>query len=57
MSRLPFLKEYGGQTIDEIDPKLHENDERYYQSIEPIIEPLFSYIEQHRSEIRIPHVT
>jgi hypothetical protein len=40
----------------EIDPKLHELDNCYYQSTELIIESLFSYIEQHKSEIGIPHV-
>ena len=40
--------------MDEIGPKLNELDNRYYQSTEQIIEPLFSYVEQHKSEIRIP---
>jgi hypothetical protein len=42
--------------MDEIDPKLHELDRRYYQSPEPIVDCLLSFIEQHESEIRIPHV-
>lgn len=41
---------------DEINPKLLELGERYYQTDEPIGDKLFSYIEQHSSEIRIPQI-
>ena len=42
--------------MDEIDPALQELDLRYYDTVEPIGDRLFSYIEQHATEIRIPHV-
>jgi uncharacterized protein DUF4375 len=62
IAELKLPPEYDGEDCDkalsssrdEISPKLHELDERYYQNIEPLGDKLFSYIEQHASEIRIP---
>lgn len=36
--------------------ELGECDSRYYANVERIDERLFSYIERHQNEIRIPHV-
>jgi hypothetical protein len=60
--RLP--QEFDGEDCDsaltslreEISPKLQELNERYYQTLEPVCDKLFSYIEHHKSEIRIPYL-
>lgn len=41
---------------DERRAKLGECDSRYYDNNEPIADALFTYIEQHQHEIKIPYV-
>lgn len=40
--------------MDDVQPKLNELDEHYFECPEPIVERLLSYVERSAHEIRIP---